>query len=211
MSRSAAFGILVVIAIAIGLALWWWPAPDAEILPPGEEGIALHTYTNQMYGYSIVYADDLEVEEYTPEIVSIGTGNIAGGFDSVVDISVARSGGEGGYESFEEFAFERSRNFCAADGPSETIHCDTVESRTAFTSSTGVRGHELYLTLVHENFSTGASSTTRFGPVYAFDISDQVEGSAFSALLIYQPLPSFLGSPDAASVQAIAESLSVVE
>jgi hypothetical protein len=209
MSKSAAFGVLVVVAIAIGLALWWWPAPDTELLPQGGENSELHTYTNEMYGYSIVYPDEVEVEEYTPEVISIGTRTLAGGFDSDVDVSVARSGGEGGYEDFEAFAFERSRNFCAADGPSETIHCERIESRSLFTSTTGVLGEELYLTLVHENFSTGASSTTRFGPIYAFDMSDRVEGSAFTALFIYEPLPSFIDSPDSVSVRDIAESLSL--
>lgn len=193
MSRNTVIGLILaalVIATAIAAALQGfegWPATDGN----GERGI----YRNPVYAYSLEYPSGLALAQYVPEHVSIGRPT-EDGFQTFVNVEVALSGGEGGYESFEEYLFERGRVICAADSPRETISCDMVEERSEYRTEAGADGVELYLRLVRQNLASGTTTTERFGPVFAFDLSRRTPGSEYSALFIYVPLAS-LGIEDA--------------
>ena len=207
MSKGTGVGIIILLVAAMIAILWLWPG-TAEA-PHVDDSHAARTYTSATYGYSFEYPEGIDVHEYQPYIVAIGHTTGPDAFDSDVDVSVFDSGGEGGYESFDDFVFERGSNLCAADGPRESLHCDAIDSRTDFTTKTGLQGEEVYFTLVHDDFTAGASTTARFGPVYVFNIAANVPDAKFAGLFVYQPLPKFMSAPDADVAKQIVDTLRI--
>jgi hypothetical protein len=204
--RIATGIIIVCILLLIAGALWWGHSqPSAALIP------SIHTeektYQNTQYGYSFAYPSNLQIKEYTPEIVAIGLPTSDDGFTTVTQVDVSTT--ETGAASFEEYVFERSKTLCAADGPNESLSCDTLIRNIPFSTDSGLTGDELYLQLVKKTLSTGTTSTTEFGPIYALDIGANAPNSSYAALLIYQPLSGYLDTKDADAVTEVAHSLTV--
>jgi hypothetical protein len=164
-------------------------------------------YESSTYGYSFAYPADLALVEYQPFAVAVGDA-IPDGLTAYAEADVSESGEEGGYASFEEYEFERGRNFCAADGPNESISCDKIVSREPFTTDTGISGDKLTFRLIHKDLKEGTQTESTFGPVYAFNIQANTPDSKYSALFIYPPLATYENArPEL--VTAIASSLQI--
>ena len=122
---------------------------------------------------------------------------------------VVKSDADSEYENYEEFLIDRARVLCAADSPTETINCTDVERQNTFTSASGLTGDEFYLTLTRQNLASGTTTSATFGPIYAFAISPNVPESDHAALLVYQPLATYLVQPQPNFVRSIANSITV--
>lgn len=205
------------LAILVLLGLFWVRAekvqapeqpsadgPAADGADPA--GTARDTYRSEAFGFSFRYPAALDVQAYTPSTIAVGT-ETPGGFEAEVEVSVAESGEEGGYGSFNEFIFDWGRLLCAADGPGESLNCDRVERREPFTMSTGLAGEAYYFRLVRTNVVAGTETYDTFGPVYAFNLGANVPASDFAALLVYVPLAIYGEGTDQALARDIASSL----
>lgn len=184
--------VLVLLLAGAGAYIVTRKAPEAAVAKP--------TYENPTLGYSFSYPEEYAVNAYTSEFVGVGKRE-GEGFLSVADVSLYE--GEE-YESFDAFVLDKARTLCAADGPDETINCTDVIDAKPFTAASGLTGNELYLLLAQKTFSTGETKTYSFGPVYVFPY--EKEGSAFAAIFVYQPLPSFLTESHADIVGGVARS-----
>lgn len=140
-------------------------------------------YRNESYDFSFEVPVGLSVNEYTSEIVAIGQPT-DGGFAAEAEVLVAQSGAEGGYENFNSFLFEVTRNMCAADGPTGTMYCENMVGENSFSTKNGLTGTEFYLSRIYENFVTGKRTEEEFGPFIAFTIQANTPESDFSALII---------------------------
>jgi membrane-bound inhibitor of C-type lysozyme len=170
---------------------------------------ATNTYTSGKYGFSFDIAGGYTYKEYTDEIISIGTPVGEDGFDAVAEVHVVKSGGEGGYKSFDDFVFESSRNVCAADGPSATIYCDKVQSKEPYTSPNGLEGIAFYLNRVHEDLSTKEKAESAFGPLFSFNITANTPDSKFSALVVRPPANLTAEEINSEMVRKIADSVRI--
>ena len=72
---------------------------------------------------------------------------------------------------FLDFARERAKLACGADGPDGSTHCGALESEKQYTSLNGLNCLEFYLLMTRENYSTGTEYVSKVGPVYVVDLS----------------------------------------
>ncbi len=198
----AALGIIAVIIVVGSYALH---KADNTKVGMQDEG---KVYTNETYGFSFEVPVGFEYNQYTDSISSVGHKTEAG-FDSEADIGVIQSGGEGGYQSYDAFLFESTKNMCAADGPRETIFCNKIIEQQPFEVESGLSGTVFYQNRVTKNLETGEEEIDAFGPIFAFNIQANTPESKFSALIVRAPsnLPS--GEVDSDLIRQIAQSIQI--
>jgi hypothetical protein len=83
---------------------------------------------------------------------------------------------------FLDFARERAKLACGADGPDGSTYCGAIGSEKQYTSANGLNCLEFYLLMTREDYSTNTKYLSKVGPVYVVDISR--EGSPL-ALMIF--------------------------
>ncbi|HEX2792616.1 MAG TPA: hypothetical protein VHO23_02780 [Candidatus Paceibacterota bacterium] len=150
---------------------------------------AVTEYRSSEYAFS--YPVKYDLKEYRDGSTAIGIGS-GDGFDSTVAVSVVESEESAittPFDTIEAFLTSQAKLLCAADGPGESLSCSTVESVTPFTNEQGVFAFELYLTLDHTVLG-GETTSTTFGPVFAFPISPNGD-DAYAGILVYPPLTAF--------------------
>jgi len=192
--RTAAIRLLAIAALLAGC--------DGAAPPTGGQA----TYTSETYGYSFVYPDSLDVQEYTPEHVALGRRQVEDGFDAVVEAGVFTADGDSAV-AFDDFVVDRARTLCAADGPRTSMRCTDVEQRTPFTTATGLTGEVFYLKHETVDIASGAiDSVSGRGPFFVFQLS----ANAPAAALIIRP-PTNLAPDDVDSelVRQIANSIRI--
>jgi hypothetical protein len=131
------------------------------------------TYRNRQYGFTLEY----------PSIYKLKTFG-HGGFDLIRDdLIILRADIEDTSfkifikesqhkeKLFLEFARERAKLTCAADGPDGSSSCGGIESEKQYISANGLNCVELYLLMTREDYSTETKHLSRVGPVYVVDIS----------------------------------------
>ena len=72
---------------------------------------------------------------------------------------------------FLDFARERAKVTCGADGPDGSTYCGAIESEKQYTSLNGLNCLEFYLLMTREDYSTGTEHVSKVGPVYVVDLS----------------------------------------
>lgn len=152
---------------------------------------ATATYESRTFGYSFEYPKDFFVREYSGSRVSVGL-PLLEGFDPLVNVETV----SGTSNSFDEFALERGRSFCAATETGYAYDCGGVISDRPYKTKKGSEGREIYLALVRMDVASGARELMAFGPLYVFNISADYPRQPFTALLVYQPLSAALGEHD---------------
>lgn len=204
--------LVIIAAIAIYLIVIFWLIPDRdneaeERMPEAdtEQQTGAEMYRNETYNYSFTYPTGWGVQEYTPEAIAIGS-TTTQGFDSVAEVAVIKSS-DGEHQNYDAFFLEKAKILCAADSPTETINCGEITATSSYTADTGLAGEEFYLELLRTDLQTNETATSTFGPLYAFDIGPNATTSEFAALLVYQPLASYLQEPQSSLVREIAGSV----
>jgi hypothetical protein len=131
------------------------------------------TYKNRQYGFSLKY----------PSIYKLKTFG-QGGFDLIRDGRIILRANiednafkifikESEYKEnlFLDFARERAKVSCGADGPDGSTYCGAIESEKQYTSANGLNLLEFYLLMTREDYSTKTKHLSKVGPVYVVDIS----------------------------------------
>jgi len=199
--KRVLYVVLAVFVIA-GALLWYMhrgASPQAGMVhtPPQAK-----TYTNAKYGYSLSYPAALDVEEYPNGDAVIGaiTDRSVNGVAEmhVLSLSSAPRG------DFSQAAADALSNLCAADGPTGSFSCTSLASSTAFTTTDGTKGYELYLNGELTDLRTKQKTTMLKGPYFVFPLS----ATSTDILSIQAPLAQAAAEADAASIESIAKSLS---
>ncbi|HEX7023447.1 MAG TPA: hypothetical protein VF187_01405 [Gemmatimonadales bacterium] len=166
-------------------------------------------YENPTVSFSFEYPDSFDVREYSPSFVAIGSEE-GEAFDAVVEVGVEE--GEGA--SFQDFAIERARLACAADGPNLSLQCTDVEMLQPVTTGEGREGISFYLKHVATRPGSGeVVATDGRGPFFAFELeSREAEGgtnSQYEMLIVRAPVVLEPDQVNAELVRRIARSLRV--
>jgi hypothetical protein len=74
-------------------------------------------------------------------------------------------------DAFREFARQRCRIFCDADGPDGSTYCKEIAQEREWVSRNGLRVLEFILIFTRENYQDKTKEESRIGPVYLVDIS----------------------------------------
>ena len=131
------------------------------------------TYKNRQYGFTLKY----------PSIYKLKTFG-QGGFDLIRnDRIIVRANIEDtafkifikeskqNENLFLDFARERAKVICGADGPDGSTYCGGIGSEKQYTSANGLNCLEFYLLMTREDYSTNTKYLSKVGPVYVVDIS----------------------------------------
>ena len=131
------------------------------------------TYKNRQYGFTLKY----------PSIYKLKTFG-QGGFDLIRnDRIILRAAIEDtAFKIFIkesehkenlclDFARERAKVICGADGPDGSTYCGAIENEKQYTSANGLNCLEFYLLMTREDYSTNTKYLSKVGPVYVVDIS----------------------------------------
>jgi hypothetical protein len=196
-------GIIFLVAL-LGFAAFFVPNTPKEEASP-EAAQDLRMYENAAHGFSITYPATLDLLEYTPDMAAIGT-QIPDGIDGVVDVRVMIVMGEPG-ESYEDALARELANLCAADGPDSSFSCTGVARTQPFAGAQGAEGVELFLAGALTERGTGAVTTIEKGPYYAFVLDGGA--TATKVLVVHAPLNQSAAEADAATIRAVAETVSV--
>lgn len=166
-------------------------------------GAGRATYRSDEYGFQFSYPDSLDLLEYTPAIIALGHRQ-GDGFDAVVE-NVLELADEG---TFEEYAVDRARTSCAADGPDLSLSCTDVLDPQPFAATSGREG--IVFRLRHLTTRPGGTpvlETGTRGPFYALDASDMVDSPV--AVLLVRP-PAVL-EPEEVDEQLLGEVAASVD
>ena len=131
------------------------------------------TYKNRQYGFTLKY----------PSIYKLKTFG-QGGFDLIRDGRIILRANiednafkifikESEYKEnlFLDFARERAKVICGADGPDGSTYCGAIDNEKQYTSANGLNCLEFYLLMTREDYSTNTKYLSKVGPVYVVDIS----------------------------------------
>jgi hypothetical protein len=131
------------------------------------------TYINQQYNLTLEYPSNCELKTFGEgffDLIRDGTILLRA---SVEDLSFKIFIKESKHKenNFQNFARERAKVTCGADGPDGSSYCDAIEMERAYTSANGLNCLEFYLIMTKENYSTNTKQQSTVGPVYVVDIS----------------------------------------
>jgi len=131
------------------------------------------TYRNRQYGFTLEYPSIYKLKTFgqggfdlTRDDRIILQANIE---DNAFKIFVKES--QHKENLFLEFARERAKVTCGADGPEGSTYCGGIESEKQYTSANGLNCLEFYLLMTREDYSTETKHLSKVGPVYVIDIS----------------------------------------
>lgn len=168
--------------LLVGLAVYmtrdlWNPPPD-----------------NTRYhdsSFTFVYPRVFNAEEYDAGAVGIGESN-EGTFTPLVEVVRYQSDPDVALPvSFDAYVRKQALALCGSDGSGESLTCTDLAT-VPYTSTQGLEGQELSLTLQRKNLESGTTTTETFAPVYVFNTTRPVEDPEdtlrYRALFVY---PSF--------------------
>ena len=131
------------------------------------------TYKNRRYGFTLKY----------PSIYKLKTSG-QWGFDLIRDdriilraniednaFKIFIKESEHKENLFLDFARERAKLTCGADGPDGSTYCGGIGSEKQYTSANGLNCLEFYLLMTREDYSTETKYLSKVGPVHVVDIS----------------------------------------
>lgn len=173
--------VAAVLVIGGGIALFtyddWKPLPD--------------TTTYQGRNISFTYPRTYSVDEYGASAVYVSSTTAEGTELPVVEIVTYRNDPDVARPpTFRVFADRQIQALCGTDAPGETVRCITPVVEP-YTAPGGYLGQQYNLTLERRNITSGAVSTTTYGPIYVFDITEPATPEnplRYEAIFVY---PSF--------------------
>ncbi|MDH4011576.1 MAG: hypothetical protein OEU55_12720 [Desulfobacterales bacterium] len=150
------------------------------------------TYKNRQYGFTLKY----------PSIYKIKTSG-QWGFDLIRDDRIILRANiednafkifikESKHKEnlFLDFARERAKVICGADGPDGSTHCGAIDNEKQYTSANGLNCLEFYLLMTREDYSTNTKYLSKVGPIYVVDISREERPLALMIFSGYGKLAS---------------------
>lgn len=167
-------------------------------------GTAFFTYddwkpVSETVGYrsgsaSFTFQRGYSLKEYGNSGTLVGV-TTEGGFAPLVEIvsyqndpDVARPA------NFDAFIKRQAQVLCGTDNGIDSVTCSDPVIEP-ITTTTGMKGQKISLSLVRRNLETGAVGTTTYTPIYAFDTTespDPDETLRYRTTLIYPSFTPFL-------------------
>lgn len=95
--------------------------------------------------------------------------------------------------SYTAYIGKQAQYLCGSDGP-DSVTCSSPKIEP-FTTTSGVAGSKISLTLTRTNLSTGAIATSTYAPIYAFNMTKPAtkdRAYRYDALFIYPSLSAQL-------------------
>jgi len=186
----SALAVLLIIALGVGFFVWQTSRAEGK------------TYTNSVHAYELVYPAELDVKEYTDDIVTFGIVSE----DSVEGYAEARivtAQGEAG-QTPEDAVADQLKNLCAADGPTASFSCTNTLSIEPFTTANAEQGYVLMLEGELTQLASSTSEIIPKGPYYVIPLASSATIS--KVLVIAPPLNMSAAESDANLIRTIAES-----
>ncbi len=181
--------------------------PDGSSVTDPAEGPL--EYESDIYAFSFQYPNQIDIREYTPEIISVGDAKGEDAFEADVEVQVVERLEGGEYDGYEEFLAASIRNLCAADGPGATIYCTERTDIQPYENSSGITGERFFITRVHEDLNSGEKESEDFGPIYAFMISPDSASSTWTTLLVRPPSNADADDIETGLIEDIADTVQV--
>jgi hypothetical protein len=167
------------------------------------------TYRNRQYGFTLQYPSMYKLK-------TLGQG----GFDLLRDdriilraniednaFKIFIKESEHKENLFLDFARERAKTTCGADGPDGSTYCGGIDSEKQYTSANGLNCVEFYLLMTREDYSTNTKYLSKVGPVYVVDISR--EGRPL-ALMIFAGYGKFAPTSTELMMREMVDTIKMV-
>jgi hypothetical protein len=194
---------LLVIIFAGAAAYLYLERSDAPLETP----TASASYISGEFGYSLSYPADLTYREYAGGDVVFGREE-GESMNAVAEVRILTVAGAPG-QSFIDTVGAELATLCAADGPDTSFSCTGVEEVGPFTTASGLSGNLLYLAGSLTILATGEVTSVRKGPYFIIPLS--TGATASRVLVVHAPLTQSAEMADAATIRAIAESVSCTQ
>lgn len=153
-------------------------------------------YGSATYGFAFDAPAPYVAREVGPGSLTVGSSAPGGGFEPAAEVRLSVAGEGADFPSFETYALAMLRDVCAVG---EADACGGAERRQPFATASGLEGEALYL----------ARGADGFGPVFLFDVSEEVPGDGWAALAVLPPASLPAAEVDSALLRRIAGSLSM--
>ncbi|OHB02875.1 MAG: hypothetical protein A2920_00325 [Candidatus Zambryskibacteria bacterium RIFCSPLOWO2_01_FULL_43_17] len=215
MTKSTKFISLLLVLIA--LAVSWFvvrerldlgnKSEDEKLTPAIVVERKPILYRSEIYGFSFSYPEGYELTVESPEKISVGRKNIRG-IETLVEISLVKSGDDTGIQSFEEFVLDGSRELCAINHALLSLSCtriDDIVRIAPFMSDAGTNGQVFYLKAEVKENTTGKTLGKRRGPFYTFNTSPSTPNE-MSFVAIYNPVVLDAEDANEDLIESIAKS-----
>ena len=163
-------------------------------------------YENTVEGYTVMYPENLLVNQYEDGSVGFGT-TTNDIMQNKAEVQVMVVEGKKG-QTLEQTTTEKLQNFCDADGPGSSIRCIGAEAIVEASTTEGLLGFSFFLRGEVENTKTNATSSITKGPFYVFPT--KTSGNASKVILIYPPFNLNREETDATTVEEVAKSLQLI-
>lgn len=188
----------------------------AGVLAVALIGFGVHALYTQMHPlpeyttfrsshYSFEYPRAYRIEEYASGVISVGT-ETEEGFQSLVEVVRYQNDREAPRQprSYAEFLNTQLLYLCGGDEPNQEVAC-AEPAGVAYQSPTGFQGQQFDLTLMRTDTVTDTTTSYAFGPVYAFDITDEGQEPPvrYTTLIVYPSLDAVRKGIDTSEVERI--------
>ncbi|HVW71844.1 MAG TPA: hypothetical protein VHB93_01680 [Candidatus Paceibacterota bacterium] len=196
-------GLLAVIVIGLGV----WHYEDTR---PGPILTELSTFHSG--NFTFVYPRTYEAKEYATGVVSVGENYQNAGFIPLVDVVRYKADPDVAQPvSFDAFMKKQVTALCGSDDSTQSITCTNPVVKP-YTSTSGVAGSEVNVTLTKKNLSTGAVTTATYGPIYVFNSTDTTSTPVrYQGVFVYPTFSSFIlvGTTSPAFVESLATTIAI--
>lgn len=167
------------------------------------------SYRDQNFSFD--YPREYKIDEFARGTVIIGDRE-SDVFNPLVEVILYQSDPDAALPvNFDAFMNRQAQALCGSDSI-EKITCSNVVA-APYTSSQGLLGQQLSLTLTRENLESGTTTTEIFGPVYVFNTTRYVQDSAalrYRAIFVYPSFTSIVaGSTSPELLTKVLDSLTI--
>jgi hypothetical protein len=131
------------------------------------------SYRNEEYSFTFHYASSFQVRSFGEGYFDILKDDKIFAQASVEDdtFNIFIQEAKPKEDVFRNFARERCKIICDADGPDGSTYCKEIGSEKEWTSANGLRVLEFTLVFTRENYQDKTKEESRIGPVYVVDLS----------------------------------------
>jgi hypothetical protein len=131
------------------------------------------SYRNEEYSFTFHYASSFQVRSFGEGYFDILKDDKIFAQASVEDdtFNIFIQEAKPKEDVFRNFARERCKIICDADGPDGSTYCKEIASEKEWNSANGLRVLEFTLVFTRENYQDKTKEESRIGPVYLVDLS----------------------------------------
>lgn len=138
-------------------------------------------YKNEEYGFEFEYPLDYTLKESSVDYILLRrTEDEKNEWLISVTVEHNRLSVNDSELTFKDFVERLAISSCPADGPNRSIDCTGITEIKSFVNKNKINGYEIYLNETTEYFPSNKISNRIKGPIFAMDISEQINNTARS-------------------------------